>query len=158
MDIASDPLRDDEKRFIDDIAALMAPWGFAPSVGRVYAYLILRQARVSIDEIASALHMSRAGAWNAARHLETFEHVKRFGSIGSKRALYAISDNYSSPMREQTKLLGELGRLLQDCAANVASKEAAGGLAERAGFLLALRSAMDAVIEELTANRSREVA
>jgi HTH-type transcriptional regulator, osmoprotectant uptake regulator len=155
MDISSEPLRDDENRFVDEIAALLAPWGFAPSVGRVYAYLLLRQTRVSVDEIAAALGISRAGAWSAARFLENFEHVRRFGSVGSKRALYAISDNYASPMREQTKLLGELGRLLQACAADTAAPEAAAPLAERARFLLALREAMNTAIDAVN-ERTRE--
>jgi len=95
-------LRDDELWFVDEIAALFAPWGLPPSSGRVYGYLMLCAEPVSVDQIAAALVMSRTGAWNAARVLERFGHVNRYGSPGSKRALYAASDNFAVPFLEQT--------------------------------------------------------
>ena len=147
------PLREDEKSFIDALAALMQPWGFAPSVGRVYAYLLLRQEKLGIDDIAHALEMSRAGAWAAAKFLESFEHVKRFGSIGSKRALYEASRNYAYPVQEQVKLLENTSRLMQDCAIHTAAGEAANALAERARFYRALRQAMLAAIETVAAEQ-----
>lgn len=150
------PLGKDEKHFIDEVAALMQPWGFAPSVGRVYAYLLLRQCKLSIDDIAEALEMSRAGVWSAAKFLEHFEHVKRSGSVGSKRALYEASRNYTYPVLEQIKLLENMGRLMRDCAAGVARGEAAEALSDRADFYFALRTSMAEAIETVAAARVKD--
>lgn len=141
----------DEKRFIDEVAALMQPWGFAPSVGRVYGYLLLRQEKLSIDDIAEALEMSRAGAWSAAKFLESFEHVKRSGSVGSKRALYEASRNYTYPVHEQIRLLDSMGRLMQHAAGTVAQGEAVEALADRARFYFALRQSMAEAIDTVAA-------
>jgi DNA-binding transcriptional regulator GbsR (MarR family) len=152
VDIARIPLRPDEKRFVEEIASSLAPWGLPPSSGRVYGYLLLRQKPVGIDEMAADLGLSRAGTWAAARVLERFGHVRRYGSVGSKRALYAPSDNYAAPLIEQNALYGRVAGLLMDCARS-AAPEAAEKLEERASFYLSVRKKIEAAIDELNAQR-----
>jgi DNA-binding transcriptional regulator GbsR (MarR family) len=146
-------LRDDELWFVDEIAALFAPWGLPPSSGRVYGYLMLCAEPVSVDQIAAALVMSRTGAWNAARVLERFGHVSRYGTPGSKRALYSASDNFAVPFLEQTALLEKIGNLVQTCASTIANEQASHRLADRASFWLAMRDAMRAAVENFAAQR-----
>jgi hypothetical protein len=156
MDMTKRRLRQDEQRFINEIASLLMPWGLAPSSGRVYGYLMLCQTPASVDQIATALEMSRAGAWSAARALEAFGHINRHGAPGSKLALFASSDNFAAPLSKQTALLGNIATVLQTCAAETASGAAAARLKQRARFYLALRQAMDSTMQELTAQQARK--
>jgi DNA-binding transcriptional regulator GbsR (MarR family) len=149
------PLKPDEDRFIDDIASLLPAWNLTPGMGRVFGYLLLTQVPVTVDQIAEALAMSRAGVWNAARLLERFGHASRYGAPGNKRALYAPSDNFSAPMLEQCALLGNLADVLDKCAKTAASSESARRLRDRAEFYKAVRQAITKSISELLARRSR---
>jgi hypothetical protein len=140
-------LRAGEQRFIDEIASLLAPWGLPPSSGRVYGYLLLTQTPLCLDQIALDLGMSKAGAWSSARNLEGFGHVRRYGVPGTKRALYAPSDNFAAPLLEQAALLGNIAGALQSCASTIAAADAAIVLRERALFYETIRKAMETAIE-----------
>ena len=149
-------LSDKEKQFIEQYAALLAPRGLSPSAGRVYAYLLLRQAPVSVDQISIDLEMSRVGAWNSVRNLETSEHVSRHSVPGSKRALYSSSKNFGAPLLKQATLLGEMSTLLGDFAENNAVGGVATELQDRASFYLAIQRVMQEEIASLNAGRARE--
>lgn len=149
------PLKPDEDRFIDDIASLLPAWNLTPGMGRVFGYLLLTQVPVTVDQIAEALAMSRAGVWNAARLLERFGHASRYGAPGNKRALYAPSDNFSAPMLEQCTLLGNLAAVLDNRSETAASSEVATRLRDRAEFYKAVRQAITRSIGELVAQRAR---
>ena len=155
-DKAISSLREDEQQFIQQVAALLAPRGLSPSQGRVYGYMLLRQGPVSVDQIAADLEMSRVGAWNAARNLEAGGHILRHREPGTKRALYAASDNFGTPMLEQAAILGEMGHLLQHCSDNIASGEAAVQLHDRACFYHALQQVMEEKVAELNAQRASQ--
>jgi hypothetical protein len=146
-------LRANEQWFVDKIASLLAPWGLAPSSGRVYGYLLLCGGPVSVDQIAAALDMSRTGVWNSARVLERFGHVSRYGAPGSKRALYAASDDFATPFLEQTRLLGNIGDLLRTCASTIVSGQVANQLEIRARFWLSARDTMQRTIQGFAAQR-----
>ena len=145
MSKKSSPLLKDEQIFIHEIETLLATWGLAPSSGRVYGYLLLHAVPMTLDEIAADLEMSRAGAWNAARVLERFGHVRRYGTPGSKLSRYAMSDNFAAPVVAQASLLENFEKLLRSYNA---TGEVAVQLEERAQFLGLLRNAIRAVVEE----------
>lgn len=150
-------LSGDEQKFIEEHAALLYARGMPYSAGRVYGYLLLRQTPVSLDDIAEALTISRVGAWNAARRLETFGHVQRHGSPGSKRALYSPSDNFAAPLLGQTSLLQDIATLLEQCARQGAAPEAAPHLQARADFYRSVADVMMEKIRELQeAARARQ--
>jgi hypothetical protein len=151
MNIASSGLTDAQRLFIDEFAAILAPWGLPPASGRLYGYALLRQKPVSLDQIAADLEMSKAGAWNAAKVLERCGHVRRYGEPGSKRALYAATYNYAGILREHCAMWGDVGALLQNSAAEVAPDEPAGRLLEMGRFFLAMRSRVEQAIAELQA-------
>jgi hypothetical protein len=150
-----DGLGADENHFIREIAALLAPWGMPVMAGRVYGYLLLNPAPVSVNQIATDLRTSKVAAWNAARSLEEFGHVRRYGEPGSKRALYGPTGNFDVPMVKQCALLGSLGALLQNSASAIAQGDVASRLQEMARFYLSMRKAMEATIQELNANRRK---
>ena len=138
-----------EHRFVQDVASLLATWGMPSSVGRVYGYLLLKQAPVSLDQIALELQMSKGGAWAAARRLEQIGHARRYGEPGSKRALFGPSDNYETPVLDYSALLGAFGKLLESAAATADTKRAATGLSERAQFYLSMRQTIETAVRAL---------
>ena len=154
MNIARRVLADAEQRFINEIASLLSPWGLPITAGRVYGYLLLSNEPVSLDRIAADLEMSKGGAWNAARMLERFGNARRYGQPGSKRVLYGPSDDFAGSLAAQSALLGAIGKLLENCAATIASGEAVGRLSAMAEFYLAMRGTMDAAIQQMRAERA----
>jgi hypothetical protein len=144
-----------ELQFMSEIASLLAPWGMPHTAGRLFGYLLLSGTPVSLDQIAADLEMSKSGACNAAKMLERFGNARRYGEAGSKRVLYGPSDNYAAPLAKQSSLLGAIGRVLQDSAATVASREAALRLTKMAGFFTSLGEAMTAAIQAVIQEQQR---
>jgi DNA-binding transcriptional regulator GbsR (MarR family) len=152
----STPLKAEELQFIKEVAALFEPWGWPAMHGRVYGYLLLHHAPVSLNRIASDLGISKVAAWNAAKALESFEHVRRHGDPGSKRALYGPSDHFHAPVAKQRVLLGSLATLLDNSATTLASAEAAPRLQEMAQFYASMGQAIEATIEQLNTARAKK--
>lgn len=151
-----DRLGDDERRFMDEFAALLAVRGMPLSSGRLYGYLLLQQAPVGLDQIGADLELSKGGAWNAAKVLERCGHVRRYGEPGSKRLLYAATDNYSAPLLEQCALLGQVGALLQSATGTIAKARAGTRLAEMSEFYFSIKRMMEDAIRDLDALRARK--
>jgi DNA-binding transcriptional regulator GbsR (MarR family) len=147
LNVSKRSSRAGERQFMSDIASLLAPWGMPRTAGRLFAYLLLSEAPVSLDQIAADLEMSKSGACNAARLLERFGNARRYGEAGSKRVLYGPSDNYAGPLLEQSSLLGAISRVLKTSAATVASSQAAARLAEMAVFYQSIGEALTAAIQ-----------
>lgn len=156
LDIVAHALSDEERSFIQEVAAVFAPWGMPRSAGRLYGYLLLKQAPISLDQIATDLEMSKGGAWNAARLLERFGNARSYSEPGSKRILYGPSDTFGAPLLEQASMMGALGNLLQDGASTLATGGAAARLAEMGRFYLSLRQTIETAIRELNTSRSGE--
>ena len=131
----------------------MVAWGMPLTVARVYAYLLLQPGPVSADQIAGDLVISKGGAWNAARHLEQSGLIERFGEAGSKRALYAVAEDFTRSPRDYSRLLRNLGELMDEGAALAADNAAGPRLLDRSKFFLAVHQAMDAAIDDLATPR-----
>jgi len=56
------PLPDRDDRFLDQMAMLMAPWGWPRPVGRMYGYLLLQDEPVTLDRIAADLGIAKSNA------------------------------------------------------------------------------------------------
>ncbi len=126
------------REFIDELASLLGPWGVPATAGRLYAYLMLREEAVSLDEIASDLDMSKAGAWNAARFLENSGNIRRFSERGSKRVFFKRSNDMAPCQFDQMKAMGAVGRLLRSSASSVATGEAQGRLERMGDFCIGM--------------------
>lgn len=144
-----------ERRFIEDAARLLVPWGVPQTAARLYGYLLLSAEPVSLDRITSDLEISKSSASVAARLLEQYTLARRHGERGSKRALYGVSENYEGMLTEQNRLLDALAALLRTGAKTAASKATRGRLEEMAEFYLAIREAMESALQRWRAKGAR---
>ncbi len=108
----SNPIPAAEMRFIDDLAALMVPWGWQRNVGRMYAYLLLQDEPIGLDELAAALGIAKSNASVAARTLEQFGNARRHTEPGTKRIRYSAPGTHTGPFTSRVELLGRLVALL----------------------------------------------
>jgi DNA-binding transcriptional regulator GbsR (MarR family) len=134
-----------ERRFVEDMARLLTPWGVPPGAARLYGYLLLSPRPVSLDQIAGDLGMSKSSTSVAARLLESYTLAHRHREPGTKRALYAVADDYEAMIRQQNRLLDALAEQLNAGRGIVASKEVNARLEEMAGFYRMMRAAMEDV-------------
>jgi len=139
-----------QERFIHRYAKLMSNWGMPHTAARVLAYLMLQSKPAGLDQIAADMEISKASAWGAARHLEQVGQVERFGEPGSKRALFAPTENFARSLLNYSRLLSKMGDLMQDGAAMVAKGDAARRMRERSDFYLAVHDSIEATMAELT--------
>ena len=133
----------DERRFVEDVARLLIPWGVPPVAARLYGYLLLRPSPVSLDQITEDLGISKSSASVAARLLESYTLARRHSELGTKRALYALANDYEAMLRQQNRLLDALAEQLNAGAGVVASKEVNARLEEMEEFYRVMRSAME---------------
>jgi len=136
-------LTKDERRFVEAVALLLTPWGVPPVAARLYGYLLLCPRPVSLDQITEDLEISKSSASVAARLLENYTLARRHGEAGTKRALYAVADDYEAIIRQQNRLLDALAGQLNAGAGIAASKTVSARLKEMADFYRVMRGAMD---------------
>jgi DNA-binding transcriptional regulator GbsR (MarR family) len=144
-----------ERRFIEDIAGLLLPWGVPQTAARLYGYLLLSAGPVSLDRITTDLQVSKSSASVAARLLEKYRLVRRHGERGSKRALYGVSDGYEDMLAEQNRLLQASAELMTAGRSIAASRAARERLADMAEFYLMMRQAMEAALRRWQARKRR---
>jgi DNA-binding transcriptional regulator GbsR (MarR family) len=151
--MSSKPLNQAHQQFIEDIARLLVPWGVPQTAARIHGYLLLSAEPVSLDRIAADLEVSKSGASVAARLLEKYGLALRRSERGSKRALYAVSQNFDGMLIEQSRLIDGTARLLQRGADTVGSGKVKERLEEMVAFYLAIGQAMDAALQSWRARR-----
>src|SRR6185312_10575703 len=122
------------RRFIEDMARVLLPWGVPQVAARLYGYLLLSPEPVSLDRITADLEVSKSSASVAARLLEQYRLARRHGERGSKRAFYSISDNYEGMVAEQNHLLQIMADLLKAGRHDAPSAAVQDRLAEMAEF------------------------
>ena len=140
------PLADAERRFVDDVARLLVPWGVPPPAARLYGYLLLCPAPVSLDRITADLEVSKSSASVAARLLEMYTLVRRHGERGSRRVLYEASDNYEGMLTAQNRTLQSGAELLKAGARATASDTTRARLNEMAEFYEVTLEAMGSAL------------
>ena len=144
-----------DRRFIEDMARLLMPWGVPQAAALLYGYLLLRPMPTSLDQIAAGLDISKSGASVAARLLEKYTLVRRHSERGSKRALYAPSENYEGILSDQKRLLQTMADLLKS-GANIASSDAARKRLEKmAKFYMEVHEAMNTALQRWCARNSK---
>jgi DNA-binding transcriptional regulator GbsR (MarR family) len=132
-----------EQRFMDDVARLLLPWGVPPVAARLYGYLLLCPHPVSLDQITEDLGISKSSASVAARLLESYTLARRHHEPGTKRALYAVADDYEAMVRQQTRLLDALAEQLDAGVRIAPAKGVSARLKEMADFYRIMRSVME---------------
>ena len=132
---------------MDDMASLMVPWGWSRHVGRMYAYLLIRETPASLDEIAADLGISKSNASVAARTLEQFGNARRHTEPGTKRIHYSAPASHTGPFAARSELLDMLVRLLDGQSSSSDAKVVTERLQGMSGFYREMRDAMQAVID-----------
>jgi DNA-binding transcriptional regulator GbsR (MarR family) len=77
-----------QRQFIERLGQTMVGWGLSRTMGRTYAYLLLRADAASLDEITGALDVAKSGASVAARHLVAVGLARPVGERGTRRIRY----------------------------------------------------------------------
>jgi hypothetical protein len=133
----------DEWRFAEDVARLLTPWGVTPVAARLYGYLLLCPRPISLDQITEDLEISKSSASVAARLLESYTLARRHSQPGTKRALYAVADDYEAMIRQQNRLLDALAGQLNAGTEIAASKAVSARLEEMADFYRVMHGATE---------------
>jgi DNA-binding transcriptional regulator GbsR (MarR family) len=139
----SNDLGKDERRFVEDVARLLIPWGVPSVAARLYGHLLLCPRPVSLDQITEDLGISKSSASVAARLLESYTLARRHSEPGTKRALYAVADDYEAMIQQQNRLIDALAGQLNAGAEIAASGTVSARLEEMADFYRMMRGAMD---------------
>lgn len=148
--MSNEKLNIEQRRFVNDMAALLAPWGLPPATGNLYAYLLLCDEPVTLDEIADTLGMAKSSASVAARSLEQFGLARRHGERGTKRLRYGASDSYSGFLAAQARLLDDIGCLAEGRAQSVTSGDTLRRLRYLGSFYRKMATAIHDRIAELS--------
>lgn len=143
-------LSPERERFIEDFAALLTPWGMPLHAARLYAYIMLKNEPVGLDEIGADLRLSKSKACVAGQLLEETGNARRTKLRGSKRVYYEAPDDYSGPIIGQSRLLETVARLLRERGPTVASGAAAKRLKAITHYYRTMSAAMDDVIEKFS--------
>jgi DNA-binding transcriptional regulator GbsR (MarR family) len=149
MQNMSNGLSAEQRGFIADMAALLTPWGMQPGTASLYAYLLICDTPVTLDEIATTLGMAKSTASVSARALEQFGLARRHTERGSKRVRYGASDSYSGFLASQAQLLNEIGRLAESRARSIATGETLRRLRYLASFHRKMSATITGRIQEL---------
>ncbi|GLK44113.1 MULTISPECIES: GbsR/MarR family transcriptional regulator [Novosphingobium] len=151
-------LSQQDEVFLDAMAMLMAPWGWPRPVGRIYAYLLLREEPATLDEIAADLGMSKSNASVAARTLEHCGNARRQGEPGSRRIYYSMPPEFSGPFVAKAQLLDRQVRLFADQRERDIAAPVAERFARIGAFYTAMREAIEHVVSDAQPARTEEAA
>ncbi|MDL2400031.1 hypothetical protein PY649_14070 [Rhizobium mayense] len=135
------------------MARLLTPWGVPPVAARLYGYLLLCPRPVTLDQITEDLEISKSSASVAARLLESYTLAHRHSEAGTKRALYAVADDYEAMIQQQNRLLDALAGQLNAGARIAASETASVRLEEMADFYRVMRGAMETAMRRWKSGR-----
>lgn len=139
------------QQFLEDVSALLVPWGMPQMSARIYAYLLLHSEPQSLDQIAAGLAVSKSSASVAARVLEGHMIIRRQAEKGTKRFRYVVCDGSAGLMTAKSELLGGFGRLLVDQAETVADSTTTAARMKAIGrFHLAMRDAITTLVDDLS--------
>ena len=145
--MANAALSEAQQRFIDDFAHLLMPWEMPITAARLYAYLLLVTAPVTLDEFAAALGISKSNASTAARELEAVGIARRMTDRGSKRIRYEVTSDPGTALKRHAQLLGQTAELIMARKDQISSGANLARLNDLAEFHLALKQAMESVIQ-----------
>lgn len=148
-------LSEADEAFLDAMAMLMAPWGWPRPVGRIYAYLLLRDEPATLDEIAADLGMSKSNTSVAARTLEHCGNARRQGEPGSRRIFYSVPTEFSGPFVAKAELLDRQVRMFDAQRGRGVAPAVAERFDRLATFYTAMRAAIEAVIADQAGSAAR---
>lgn len=146
--MSNDNLSSTQQAFVDSFAHMLLSWGMSIGSARLYAYLLMVDAPVSLDEFAAILGISKSAASTAARELEATGIARRLTDRGSKRIRYEVTADPGIALRSHAELLGSMADLIGTNCDAIASGAAHRRLTELAEFHRSLKGAMEMVIAQ----------
>ena len=146
--MSNDKLTPSQQAFIDAFANMLLSWGMTIGPARLYGYLLLVQAPVSLDEFTEVLGISKSAASTAARELESMGIAHRITDRGSKRIRYEVSKDPGIALRSHADLLGKMADLISANCDAIVSGTARQRLTDLASFHRNLKQAMEEVIDQ----------
>ena len=146
QNLSNGVLTKEQRDFIGELATMLMHWNIPANAARLYAYLQLQEAPVSLDTIAADLEVSKSNACAAAKMLETAGNIRRLNERGSKRIFYVAGEDLGTPLRRQTEVYGMMSALIAERTTQVAKGEAQDRLVKLAAFHRDLQEAMEGVI------------
>lgn len=141
-------LGSEQQQFIDDFAHLLLHWGLPITSARLYAYLLLAEAPVTLDEFAASLGISKSNASVAARALESSGMARRQTDRGSKRIRYEVIENPAIALKHHADLLGRMASLVASTKDSVASGANLRTLNRLAELYVVLKQSIELAIED----------
>jgi DNA-binding transcriptional regulator GbsR (MarR family) len=142
-------------QFIEDLGHTMVTWGLTRTTGRIYAYLLLRNAPASLDDMADELDIAKSGASVASRQLVAIGLARAIGARGSRRLLYEAlldPDAIMSARNAQTRIFAD--RLRQGAHA-AGPGQARRRLDEMAGIVEDLSAELPALVRRVRERRRK---
>ncbi|MCE7796404.1 hypothetical protein LWE61_07490 [Sphingobium sufflavum] len=149
-------LTGEQQGFVAAIAALLVPSGMQTAAASLYGYLLLCPEPVSLDIIADDLAMAKSSASTAARMLDQYGLARRYGERGSRRVRYGVSERYSGFIAAQAALLGDIGRVIEGRAGQVAEDATLKRLRYLGSFYGKMERTITQRIQELADEAVRE--
>lgn len=134
---------------------ILVPLGVPQTAARLYGYLLLSEAPVSLDRIVDDLEISKSTASVAAHLLEMYTLVRRSGQRGTRRVLFEPSDDYSGMMRAQKRSLEQLAALIEEGAQRSSSRRTRERLRTMAEFYLMNRDALESAQQKWSARKPK---
>jgi DNA-binding transcriptional regulator GbsR (MarR family) len=97
---AQDKLLEARKRLIETGGRVSQDFGTGRIVGQVLVFLYLQEQESSLDDIGSALGLSKASVSIAVRQLEQLGLAKKVWKGGDKRNYYKSADNIAHALQQ----------------------------------------------------------
>lgn len=135
------------QRFMDEMVALMEPWGWSRTVARTFAYLMVRESPATLDEIAEDLGIAKSNASMATRELVDYGNAVRLRQPGTKQLLFDAPSAQTGPFAMRSAMLCRMADLLEVQRKGMGGASSA-RLSRQADFLRAMGEAIDGVIRD----------
>ena len=113
---------DGERRFVEQMGLAWEQEGVPRIAGRIFGFLLLQLHPSSLEDMASALGVSKASISTDARFLERIGVVERMSRPGDRRDFYTVAPDAPAStlamrverMRRMKATLGDLSPLAMD--------------------------------------------
>ncbi|HSA54393.1 MAG TPA: MarR family transcriptional regulator [Gemmatimonadaceae bacterium] len=102
-------------RLVERFGLFFAQEGLPRIAGRITGYLLLSDEPRSLDDLATALGVSKASVSTDARRLEARGFLRRSSRPGDRRDFYAIApDGFRTTLQSRIDAIHRFGALLRD--------------------------------------------
>lgn len=138
-------------QFVEKMGLLVEEDGWPRIAGRILGYLTVTPAERSLDEIASALGVSRASVSTDARRLMQSGLLERRSRPGDRRDYYRLAPrSVRSSLRQRIDRLRRYQELMGEASSlGVGDAEVRARLAEWSGSYELILAAMEGALSEL---------